>query len=134
MNMGASKQAISTDLAPAAVGAYSQAVKAGGFVFLSGQVAIDPATGKFMADADVEVQARRVMQNLQAVLEAAGVGFEAVVKATIFLDDIGDFMKVNAIYGEYFAEGVKPARAAVQAGKLPLGAKVEIEMIALGAA
>jgi len=133
MNMNTSKQAISTELAPAAVGAYSQAVRAGGFLFLSGQVAIDPETGQFMADADVEAQARRVMRNLQAVLEAAGCSFDSVVKATIFLGDIRDFQKVNTIYGEYFQEGVQPARAAVQAGKLPLGAKVEIEMIALAA-
>lgn len=132
--MSESKQAISTDQAPAAVGAYSQAVKAGGFLFLSGQIAIDPGTGRFMQDADVSAQARRVMQNLQAVLEAGGSSFDAVVKATIFLADIADFKAVNAIYAEYFAEGVKPARAAVQAGALPLGAKVEIEMIALAPA
>ena len=87
-----------------------------------------------MQDADVSAQARRVMQNLQAVLEAGGSSFDAVVKATIFLADIADFKAVNAIYAEHFAEGVKPARAAVQAGALPLGAKVEIEMIALAPA
>lgn len=127
----AGKREIASDKAPAAVGAYSQAVEANGFVFLSGQVPIDPATGKLVASQDAADQARQVMSNLSAVLAAAGVGFGDVVKASIFLADIADFAAVNAVYAESFTHGVKPARAAVQVGALPLGARVEIEMIAL---
>lgn len=130
--MSKQKVAISAADAPAAVGAYSQAVRAGGFIFLSGQVPIDPATGKLIESTDASDQARQVMRNLEAVLVAAGVGFDAVVKANIYLADIADFQAVNAIYAEAFQTGVKPARAAIQVGALPLGARVEIEMVALG--
>lgn len=129
--MNERKQAIHTDGAPAAVGAYSQAVRAGDTLYLSGQVPIDPTTGKLLSDADVATQARRVMDNLGAVLAEGGSDFSQVLKATIYLADIADFQAVNTVYAEYFQAGVKPARAAVQAGALPLGARVEIDMIAL---
>lgn len=130
--MSNDKVAIATDEAPAAVGAYSQAVRANGFIFLSGQVPLDAATGKLIPSTDAADQTRQVMKNLDAVLRAAGVDFSAVVKATIFLADIADFQAVNAVYAQAFQTGVKPARAAVQVGALPLGARVEIEMVAVG--
>ncbi len=114
--------------APAAIGPYSQAVAAGGFVFLSGQVAIDPAVGK-MIDGDVKAQTTRVMENLRAVLAASGCTFSDVVKTTIYLTDLDDFATVNAAYGAHFPEN-KPARATVQVSRLPLGAKVEIDAVA----
>ncbi len=123
------KQAISSDQAPQAVGAYSQAVKAGGLVFLSGQIPLDPATGEMVA-GDVAAQARRVLDNLAAVLAAAGCTFDQVVKATIYLTDMADFAVVNQVYGERFAGEVKPARATVAVAALPRGAKVEIDLIA----
>jgi 2-iminobutanoate/2-iminopropanoate deaminase len=124
-----SKETISTDRAPAAIGPYSQAVRANGFVFLSGQIPLDPATGQ-MVDGDIEAQTRRVMQNLEAVLGAAGTSFEKVVRSTIYLVDLGDFAKVNAIYGERFPNA-PPARATVQVAALPRGCKVEIDLIAI---
>ncbi len=127
--MTASKQIISTDGAPAAIGPYSQAVRAGGFVFLSGQIPLDPATGQ-MVEGDIEAQTRRVMANLEAVLTAAGTTFDRVVRATIYLTDLGDFAKVNAIYGEKFAKD-PPARATVQVAALPKGAHVEIDLVAI---
>lgn len=126
-----SKREIRTDQAPQAVGAYSQAVVAGGFVFVSGQIPIDPATGALIPDTDIALQATRVLDNLKAVLGAAGCSLADVVKTTIFLADIADFKVVNGIYASYFDEGVRPARAAVQAAALPLGAGVEMEAIAL---
>ena len=119
---------ISTDKAPSAIGPYSQAVRAGQFVFCSGQVGIDPATGKFIG-ADVESQTRQVMQNLRGVLTAAGLDLNHVAKTTIFLAHMEDFSSVNEIYGTEFGEH-KPARATVQVGRLPLGALVEIECVA----
>lgn len=123
------KEIISTDRAPAAIGPYSQAVRAGGFVFLSGQIPLDPATGK-MIEGDIEAQTRRVMENLAAVLDAAGTSFEKVVRTTIYLTDLGDFAKVNAIYGERFPQQ-PPARATVQVAALPRGANVEIDLVAI---
>lgn len=128
--MSEAKQSISTEGAPLAVGAYSQAVKAGGLLFLSGQIPIDPQTGELLPDAHIAAHARRVMDNLNAVLEAGGSDMSRVLKCTIYLADMADFQAVNAVYATYFSEGVKPARAAVQAGALPLGARVEIDMIA----
>ena len=125
------KKQISTTQAPAAVGPYSQAVLANGFVFVSGQIPLDPATGAMIQSTDVAVQAERVLENVKAVLAAAGSSLNDVVKATVFLADMADFAAVNAVYGRYFADGVRPARAAVQAAALPLGARVEIEVIAL---
>ncbi|MGA7097656.1 MAG: Rid family detoxifying hydrolase [Acidimicrobiia bacterium] len=117
-----------TPSAPAAMGPYSLATEAGGFVFLSGQVAIDPVTGERRQD-DVEIQARQVMDNIGAVLGDVGLGFDDIVKTTIFLGDIADYPKVNEIYGGYFS-GPPPARSAVQAGALPGGFLVEIEVVA----
>lgn len=125
------KVVVATPDAPAAVGAYSQAVVANGFIFLSGQVPLDPATGKLIPSIDPAEQARQVMRNLHAVLQAAGADFSYVVRAGIFLADINDFAAVNEVYAEAFEDGVKPARATIQVGALPLGAKVEIEMTAL---
>lgn len=125
----ANKEIVATDRAPAAIGPYSQAVRAAGLVFLSGQIPLDPATGQ-MVEGDIEAQTRRVMQNLEAVLGAAGTSFDKVVRTTIYLTDLGDFAKVNAIYGERFPKD-PPARATVQVAALPRGAKVEIDLVAL---
>ena len=125
------RSAIETTQAPAAIGPYSQAVAAGGFVFLSGQIPLDPATGQMTGGDDVRAQTRRVMDNLAAVLAAAGSSFERVVKTNIFLTDLQDFGAVNEIYGSYFPTAAAPARATVQVAALPRGAKVEIDMIAL---
>ena len=122
------RQIISSDAAPKAVGPYSQAVSAGDFVFLSGQIPLDPATGE-MVQGDIAAQARRVMQNLGAVLKAAGLGFENVVKCTIYLTDLADFAVVNETYGRFFPKN-PPARACVQVAALPKGARIEIDAIA----
>jgi 2-iminobutanoate/2-iminopropanoate deaminase len=114
---------------PFAGAPYNQAVRAGGFVFCAGQVGFDPASGK-LVDGGVEAQARRVMQNLAAVLEAAGSGLDRVVKTTIFVADLGDFAAVNEVYGSFFPEA-PPARSTVQVAGLPAGALVEIEAVAL---
>jgi 2-iminobutanoate/2-iminopropanoate deaminase len=124
------KRAISTDAAPKAVGPYSQAIAASGFVFLSGQVPLDPRTGKLIDSRAVGDHVRRAMDNLKAVLEAAGSSLERAVKTTIYLADIADFPEVNRAYAAYFGQ-VPPARATIQVGALPLGARVEIDMIAL---
>ena len=114
--------------APKAVGPYSQAVKSQGFLFCSGQIPIDPATGKIEA-ADVEGQARQVFANIRAVLASQGLALSNVVKATVFLQSMADFPKVNPLYDEAFS-GHKPARSTVQVAGLPLGALIEIEVIA----
>ena len=121
------KEIIHSDQAPAAVGPYSQGVKIGNLLFTAGQVALDPATMK-LVEGDITVQTERVMENLKAVLTAAGTSFDNVVKATVFLADINDFAAMNGVYGRYFSAN-PPARSAFQVGALPLGAKVEIEMI-----
>lgn len=121
------RQIIQTSAAPAALGPYSQAVQVGQFVFTSGQLGIDPQTGK-LAEG-ISAQARQVMANLSAVLQVAGVGMNNVVKTTIFLANMQDFATVNAIYGEAFS-AQPPARSTVQVAALPLGGLVEIEMIA----
>ena len=123
---------IQTDQAPAPVGPYNQAIAATGtMVFLAGQVALDPATGKLVGDGDVEKETEQVMKNLAAVLAAAGATFEHVVKTTVFLADMADFAKVNAIYAKSFDEKTAPARACVQAARLPKDVRVEIECIAV---
>lgn len=124
-----SKVAIQTDAAPQAIGPYSQAIKhaAGEMVFLSGQVAIDPKTQEF-ADGDARAQARLVLENLKAVVEASGAGMSDVVKTTVYLRSFEDFAVVNQVYGEYFAEPY-PARATVEVAGLPKGALVEIDAI-----
>ncbi len=119
---------VETDRAPKAIGPYSQAVKAGGFVFCAGQIGIDPATGK-LAGADVQTQARQALANIRNVLAAAGLHLGHVVKTTVFLASMDDFPVINGIYAQEF--GIhKPARSTVQAARLPLGALVEIECIA----
>lgn len=123
------KETVSTDKAPGAIGPYSQAVKAGGMVFCSGQIPIDPATGAFVSE-DIAAQTRQVLVNLSAVLDAAGSSLGEVVKTTVFLADMEDFAAMNAVYAEFFNEN-KPARATVQAARLPKDARVEIECIAL---
>jgi 2-iminobutanoate/2-iminopropanoate deaminase len=123
------RETISTENAPGAIGPYSQAVRAGNLVFCSGQIPLDPQTGEFVSD-DIAGQTRQVLKNLSAVLEAAGTSLNNVVKTTVFLSDMNDFVKMNEIYAEFFGEN-KPARATVQAARLPRDAKVEIECIAL---
>lgn len=119
---------VSSPDAPAAVGPYSHAIRTGNLLFCSGQIPIDPATGKIEAQ-DAEGQTRQVIKNIRAVLSAEGVGLEHVVKATVFLQDMADFPKVNPIYEAEFA-GHKPARSTVQVARLPLAALVEIEVVA----
>ncbi|MBL8627310.1 MAG: reactive intermediate/imine deaminase [Myxococcales bacterium] len=126
------RSVIATPAAPAAIGPYSQAIRAGNLVFTSGQIPLDPATGQ-MVTGDLAAETRRVLDNLAAVLAAAGVGFADVVKTTIFLTDMGDFAAVNALYAERFS-GAPPARSTVQVARLPKDARVEIEMIAIGGA
>lgn len=121
-------QRIQTDRAPAAIGPYSQAIKAGGFVYTSGQIALDPSSGE-MVQGGTEAETKQVLANLRAVLEAAGATLQDVTKTTIFLVDLGDFARVNALYGEAFGESV-PARSTVQVAALPRGARVEIEAVA----
>jgi 2-iminobutanoate/2-iminopropanoate deaminase len=123
------RRVIATDSAPKAIGPYSQAVVAGDLVFCSGQIALDPATGEFIGAGDVRAQAKRVMDNLAAVLAAAGSSLDKVVKTTIYLTDLGDFGPVNEIYGSYF-KAAPPARATVQVAGLPRGAMVEIDAVA----
>jgi len=123
------KEIISTENAPGAIGPYSQAIKAGNMVFCSGQIPIDPATGEFVSHV-VSEQTEQVLKNLTAVLEAAGTDLSGVVKTTVFLSDMNDFVEMNEVYARFFGEN-KPARATVQAARLPRDAKVEIDCIAL---
>jgi 2-iminobutanoate/2-iminopropanoate deaminase len=127
--MTASRRSVSSSLAPAAIGPYSQAIVANGFVFCSGQIPIDPATGQIVG-SDAREQTQRVMENLRAVLEGAGSSFDRVVKATIFLKSLGDFGVVNEVYAKYFTAD-PPARATVEVSRLPRDVLVEIELIAL---
>src|SRR5579864_562016 len=122
------KHAVSGANAPKAIGPYSQAVRTGHLLFLSGQIPLDPATGQ-MVEGDVAAQTRRVMDNLAAVLGGAGLTFADVVRITIFLADLGDFAAVNEVYGSYLSEPY-PARATVQVARLPRDARVEIDAIA----
>lgn len=122
------KEIVSTDKAPAAIGPYSQAVKTGGFIFLSGQLAIDPATMEIVPGC-VACQAEQAIKNMTAVLESQGLGLADVVKTTVFLQSMGDFAAVNEVYGKYFAEKA-PARSCVEVAALPKGGLVEIEAIA----
>ena len=122
------KKVISTAEAPQAIGPYSQAIEAGGFVFVSGQIPLIPATGE-LVEGSVEVQTARVLENLTAILEAAGSSLESVVKTTVYITNMDDFAKVNGIYGQYFQEN-PPARVCVEVSKLPKGALVEIDVIA----
>lgn len=122
------KKVIRTDNAPAPIGPYNQAIQYGDMLFVSGQIAIDPATGNLVQD-DIQAETRMVMQNLEAVLAAAGMDFSNVIKSTIFLMDMGQFAQVNEIYGNYFKEN-PPARETVQVAGLPKGVNVEISVVA----
>lgn len=122
------RKIITSEEAPSAVGPYLQAVEAGGFVFVSGQIPLDPATGR-MVEGDITTQTRRVMDNVGAILRAAGLGFADIVKCTIFLADMADFPAVNEAYAAYFPQN-PPARACIQAAALPKGARIEIEAVA----
>ena len=123
------RQVISTDQAPAAVGPYSQAVRAGDLIYTAGQLGIMPGTKEF-AGPDVESQTRQALENIKAVLEASGSSMANVVKTTVFLQDIGEFARMNGVYAQFFPEG-PPARSAVQVAALPLGGRVEIEAVAV---
>jgi 2-iminobutanoate/2-iminopropanoate deaminase len=122
------KEVIATNDAPKALGPYSAGIRAGNMVFSAGQVGIDPATGK-MVEGGIEAQTRQVLHNVQAVLRAAGSDLDRVVKTTVFIQDMNDFSKMNAVYGDFFKDK-PPARSTVQVAALPLGAAVEIEAIA----
>ncbi|MGE5837473.1 MAG: RidA family protein [Acidobacteriota bacterium] len=122
------REAISTPQAPAAIGPYSQAIRAGGFLFVSGQIPLDPATGA-LVDGDVTAQTHRVLRNLGAILTAAGTSFEHVVKTTVYLADMSEFAAMNEVYASYFPAPA-PARATVQAARLPRDVRVEIDLIA----
>ena len=128
-SMPAVKDIVTTDRAPRAIGPYSQAVRAGDLVFASGQIPIDPATGEFVAGGVAE-QTEQVLRNLTAVFAAAGVGMNQIVKTTVFLADMDDFTAMNEVYGRFFSVE-PPARATVQAARLPRDARVEIEAIAV---
>ena len=127
------KESISTQGAPAAIGPYVQAIRSGDMVFTSGQIPLDPATG-LMVPGGIQEQTERVLRNLQAVLEAAGLGLSDVVKTTVFMKNLGEFAEMNAVYARYFAgEGMTPpARSTVQVAALPKDALVEVECIARG--
>ena len=122
------RQAVSTEAAPSAIGPYSQAIRAGSLLFVSGQVPIDPATGAIV-DGDIAAQTRRVLQNVGAILEAAGVSFDHVVRTTVFLTDMNDFAAMNDVYATCFTSPA-PARATVQVSRLPKDARIEIDVIA----
>lgn len=123
------KEIIATDKAPRAIGPYSQAVRAGGFIFASGQIPFDPATGEFVSGGIAE-QTEQVLKNLTAVFAAAGVGLDQIVKTTVFLADMADFTAMNEVYGRFFGE-TPPARSTVQAAGLPRAARIEIDAIAV---
>lgn len=123
------RQVVKTGKAPEAIGPYSQAIKAGGFVYVSGQIPIDPETGQFVSGGIAE-QTRQVMKNLAAVLDAAGSDLQLVVKTSVFLADMEEFAAMNEVYGKFFCDE-PPARATVQAVRLPRDARVEIEAVAL---
>jgi 2-iminobutanoate/2-iminopropanoate deaminase len=126
---GFTREAVSTPNAPKAIGPYSQAIKANGFVFISGQVAFDPATGNLIS-GDIAEQTERVLNNLTAILQAAGSSWEKVVKTTVFLKNMNDFGQMNEIYGK-FCKGAPPARSTVEVARLPKDVSVEIDLIAL---
>jgi 2-iminobutanoate/2-iminopropanoate deaminase len=123
------REIIATDRGPKAIGPYSQAVKANGFLFVSGQIALDPATQQIV-EGDIARQTERVMENLKGIVEAAGSSLGRVVKTTVFLADMNDFAAMNDVYGRYFATAA-PARATVQVSRLPKDVRVEIEVVAL---
>ena len=122
-------EAISTERAPQAIGPYEQAIKWGGLLFTSGQIALDPVTGTLI-DGDISAQTRQVLENLKAVLEAGGSSLNHVIKATVYLTDLNSFAKMNEVYAEYLGN-VKPARSTVGVASLPRGASVEIDLVAI---
>lgn len=124
------KKTIETNQAPKAIGPYSQGISANGFVFTSGQLALDPATGEFVGE-EIKEQTRQSLNNVKAILEAAGLTMDQVVKTTVFLKDMNDFAEMNQVYSEFFTEGNYPSRSAVQVARLPKDGLVEIEVIAL---
>lgn len=124
------KKIIFTEIAPAPIGPYNQAILTGNTLYTSGQIAINPATGE-LETASIEIETKQVMENMKAVLEAAGMTFENVVKSTIFIMDMADFGTINAIYGSYFNEATAPARETVQVAGLPKNVNIEISMIAI---
>lgn len=124
------KKIIFTDKAPAPIGPYNQAVLSGNTLYTSGQIALHPETGELIT-SDIETETKQVMENMKAVLDAAGMTFENVVKTTIFIMDMNDFAKINGVYGAYFDEKTAPARETVQVAKLPKNVNVEISMIAV---
>jgi 2-iminobutanoate/2-iminopropanoate deaminase len=123
------KEAIVTDLGPKAIGPYSQAIRANGFVFVSGQIALDPRTQE-LVPGDITVQTERVLENVKGILEAAGSSLEKVVRSTVFLADMNEFASMNQVYARYFRQHF-PARSTVQAARLPRDVRVEIDVIAL---
>ena len=125
-----SVQAITTASAPAPVGPYNQAVLAGGWLYCSGQIALDPTNGVMVGQGDVEAETRQALSNLMAVLTAAGAEPRQVIRTTVYLTDLADFQRVNALYGEIFGDGISPARACVQVAALPKGGRVEIDCVA----
>jgi 2-iminobutanoate/2-iminopropanoate deaminase len=122
------RDAVATDRAPRAIGPYSQAVRAGDFLFVSGQIPLDPSTGAIVT-GDVAAQTRRVLTSIGAILEAAGLGYAHVVRTTVFLADIADFAAMNEVYGTFF-QAPFPARSTIQAGRLPRDVRLEIDVIA----
>lgn len=124
-----SKETISTDKAPKAIGPYAQAIKANGFVYTAGQIPLDPKTGNFV-EGGITTQTRQALENLKAVLEAAGSSLDQVVKAMVFLKNMADFAAMNEVYAEYLGNS-KPARSTVAAAELPRGALIEIDLVAL---
>jgi 2-iminobutanoate/2-iminopropanoate deaminase len=124
------KEVISTDRAPRAIGPYSQAIRANGFIFTAGQIALDPATGQ-LAEGDVAQQTTRVLENLKGIVEAAGSSLNRAVKATVYLKDMSDFAAMNEVYTRYFPSD-PPARSTVEASRLPRDVRLEIDLIVLG--
>ena len=124
------KEAVATSLAPSAIGPYSQAIRAGNIVFVSGQIPIDPATGKVIDDRSIQGQTRRVLENLTAIVMAAGGSADSIVKTTVYLLDMGEFAEMNAVYAEFFRMR-PPARATVEAARLPRDVSIEIDCIAI---
>lgn len=124
------KKIIFTEKAPAPIGPYSQAVVAGNMLYTSGQIALHPETGELIT-SDIETETKQVMENMKAVLDAAGTSFENVIKSTIFISNMDDFAKINGVYGSYFNESSAPARETVQVARLPKNVNVEISMIAI---
>lgn len=124
-----SKEIINTVKAPAAIGPYSQAIKVGNFVFTSGQIPLNPATGELIT-SDIRSEARQCLENVKAILEEAGTNLNNVIKATVFIKDMNQFSQINEVYGEYFAQD-KPARSCVEVARLPKDVNIEIEVVAL---